>query len=117
MNRTQLALSAAVRIALVGATAFTLFSAVQVLGGPARHPGLHDVQVLLVADVPQGALPPGHPPLDGCPNLPPGHPPIMSELPPGHPPVNVDRLPAGHPPVDGTRPAPVIFPQEGTSSI
>ena len=96
MKPSQLAVAIA-RTSLVAMTVFTLAVAVRVLGGE---------------------LPPGHPPVEACPQLPPGHPPIgLQALPPGHPPVDVERLPAGHPPVDDVRPTTPVFPQGGTSAI
>ena len=99
MSRSRLVAVAVARTSLIAMTVFTLAVAVRVVGGD---------------------LPPGHPPVDACPNLPPGHPPIEAErlegLPPGHPPVDVDRLPVGHPPIDGVHPPMPIFPQGGTST-
>lgn len=98
MKRSRL-VAAVARTSLVAMTAFTLAIAVRVVGSD---------------------LPPGHPPVDTCPQLPPGHPPIEAErldgLPPGHPPVGVERLPAGHPPIDDLHPPMPIFPQGGTST-
>jgi hypothetical protein len=99
MNRSRLVAVAVARTSLIAMTAFTLVVAVRVVGGD---------------------LPPGHPPVNACPQLPPGHPPIEAErldgLPPGHPPVDVERLPVGHPPIDDLRPTFPVFPQGGTST-
>ena len=102
MKRSKLFFVALARSSLLAMTAFTLVVAVRVLGTE---------------------LPPGHPPVQACPQLelPPGHPPLDAErhdrLPPGHPPVDVERLPVGHPPIDGLRPTLPVFPQDGTSTI
>ncbi len=102
MKRSKIFLVAVARTSLLAMTAFTLVVAVRVLGTD---------------------LPPGHPPVESCPQfqLPPGHPPIEAEridrLPPGHPPVEVERLPVGHPPIDGLRPTLPVFAQDGTSTI
>jgi hypothetical protein len=117
MVRKHPVIAAVARVALIGMTAFTLLTAARVLGGPSRHPGHLTVRYVLVAEVPEDALPPGHPPVEGRLVLPPGHPPIGDVLPPGHPPLEAGSLPPGHPPADGTRPAPVLFPQDGTSAI
>jgi len=99
MMRSRLFAVAVARTSLVAMAGFTLVVAVRVLGGD---------------------LPPGHPPVEVCPQLPPGHPPIEADrlegLPPGHPPVDVERLPVGHPPIDELRPRMPIFPQGGTST-
>jgi hypothetical protein len=99
MKRSTLVAAAVARTSLIAMTAFTLAIAVRVAGSE---------------------LPPGHPPVDVCPQLPPGHPPIEAEqldgLPPGHPPVDVERLPVGHPPIDDLRPQMPVFPQGGTST-
>ena len=54
MKRSRLVAVAVARTSLIVMTAFTLAIAVRVVGSD---------------------LPPGHPPVDACPQLPPGHPP------------------------------------------
>jgi hypothetical protein len=95
-----------------------VFVAVRVLGSPARAPR---VVLVHLADADDGQavfLPPGHPPIDACPQAAPGFPgDVDDRLPPGHPPVGIDRLPVGHPPVDGPSRFVPILPQDGTSTI
>jgi hypothetical protein len=78
---------------------------VRVLGEPHRSAMARYVEPAVAEEL-DGALPPGHPDVDGCPRLPPGHPPVGRE-----------RLPAGHPPVDGGARAFPLFPQDGTSTL
>ena len=124
MDRSKLSLLALARTAVLVMAAFTLVVAVRVLGETNRPVPAGRVLLVQSADPGAGALPPGHPPVEGCMPLPPGHPRIEARrLPAGHPPIpadeddDVDALPPGHPPVDGPVRMLVTFPQDGTSTI
>ncbi len=126
MDRSKLSLLALARTAVLVMAAFTLVVAVRVLGETNRPVPSGRILVVQAADLPAGALPPGHPPVEGRMQLPPGHPRIEARrLPAGHPPIPVDEdddddddaLPPGHPTVDGPVRMMVTFPQDGTSTI
>lgn len=124
MDRTKPFLLALARTAVLVMAAFTLVVAVQVLGETNRPVPSGRFLLVRSADLAAGALPPGHPPVEGCVPLPPGHPRIEARrLPAGHPPIPADEeeeddgLPPGHPPVDGPIRMQVTFPQDGTSTI
>jgi hypothetical protein len=123
MDRSKLSLLALARTAVLVMAAFTLVVAVRVLGETNRPVPSGRVLLVQSADPGARALPPGHPPVEGCVPLPPGHPRIEARrLPAGHPPIPADEddddaLPPGHPPVDGPIRMLVTFPQDGTSTI
>jgi hypothetical protein len=105
MKPSQFVVNAVARTLLLAMTAFTLVVAVRVLGEPYRTTRARFVEPA-AAEVMEGDLPPGHPPLGSCPRLP-----------PGHPPVETGDLPPGHPPVDGSARAFPVFPQDVTSTL
>jgi hypothetical protein len=123
MDRSKPFLLALARTTVLVMAAFTLVVAVRVLGETNRPVPSGRFLLVQSADSGAGALPPGHPPVEGCVPLPPGHPRIDARrLPAGHPPIPMDEeeahdaLPPGHPPVDGPIRMQVTFPQDGTST-
>ena len=75
MDRTKPFLLVLARTAVLVMAAFTLVVAVQVLGETNRPVPSGRILLVRSADLAAGALPPGHPPVEGCRPLPPGHPP------------------------------------------